>query len=151
MSVSVEVLGKEKFAAVAAKLRTTSKELRPSLYKAINKATAPLKRNIRASARSLLPSRGGLANIIARSSITTKKSVSASGAGVRIVGSSKHEIKKIDKGKLRRPTYGHKPWVSQSVPAGYFTTPMTEGVPTVQAQIIAEVDRLSAQIEAAGS
>jgi hypothetical protein len=151
MTVSVEIVGAEKFAAVAAKLRTANKELRPGLYKAINKATVPLKRNIRAFARSLLPSRGGLANLIARSSITTKKSVSAASAGVRIVGSSKHEIRKIDQGMLRRPTYGHKPWVTQSVPAGYFTKPMLEGRPAVQMAIVAEVDRLSAEIEAAGS
>jgi hypothetical protein len=151
VTVSVEIRGGEKFAAVAAKLRSSNKELRPRLYKVISQATSPLKRNIRSSARSMLPSRGGLANLIARSSLTTKKSVAARSAGVRIVGSSKNDIKKIDKGRLRHPTFSHRPWVTQSVPAGYFTKPMTEGAPAVAAKIEAEVDVLSAEIEAAGS
>lgn len=151
MTVTIEVVGAEKFAAVAAKLRTTSKELKPGLYKVISQATSPLKKNIRASARSILPSRGGLANLVARSSLTTKKSLSARGAGVRIVGSSKNDIRAIDRGRLRHPTYGHKPWVSQTVPEGYFKTPMVEGTPAVHAKIVAEVDRLSAIIEASGS
>ncbi len=151
MALSVQVVGaEEKFAAVAAKLRSTAKDLRPILYKTITRATSPLKKDIRRSARDKLPSRGGLAVLIARSSLTTKKSVSARGAGVRIVGSSRHDIKRIDKGRLRRPTFGHRPWISQSVPAGYFTTPMVQGAPKVRQEIVAEVDRLSAIIEAAG-
>ena len=52
----------------------------------------------------------------------------------------------MDLGRLRHPTYGHRPWVSQTVPAGAFTEPFQDGSSDVRNRVSAEVARLLDEI-----
>src|SRR4029077_7901479 len=92
------------------------------MAKEIRQGAAPIRSAIKAWAVATLPHAGGLGSWVARARITTTVRRSASNAGVTIKGSrSVSDLKSIDAGRVRHPAWGHRPWVAQSVPAGFFT------------------------------
>lgn len=131
---AIKVEGGEQFAALARRLKEygDGKTLRKEFYRGINRTTRPLIANVRASARDRLPSRGGLAKRVAASKITTSRRMTGASAGVRIRGTSGYDIRSIDRGRVRHPTFGHEPWVSQIVREGFWTDPLNAGAPAVR-------------------
>lgn len=142
----VRIEGAEQLTLLARKLRDATKELRSELYRGINRAAKPLKQDVRESALKILPSRGGLAKRVAKSKIATKRRMSGVGAGVRLVGTSGYDIGSINRGRVRHLTYGHQPWVNQTVPTGFWTQPLTAGAPKVAKEIQEVMDDLTNKI-----
>ncbi len=124
--VQVIIKGAEDLERIGKALKQVgNRELRLELLRAIRTATKPTHQQIRDSARQLLPHRGGLAELIAKSSLTTRTRLSGRSVGVRIVARSSHDIKALDKGRLRHPVYGNRDsWVTQYVKTGWFSTPL---------------------------
>lgn len=142
----VRIEGAEQLVLLARKLKDAPKELRSELYRGLNRVTKPLKQDARKAAMQRLPSRGGLGKRVARSKIVTKRRVSGGGAGVRIVATSGYDIGSINRGRVRHPTYGHQPWVNQTVPSGFWTEPLTAGAPKVAAEIQEVMDNVTQKI-----
>jgi hypothetical protein len=54
---------------------------------------------------------------------------------------------RIDRGRVRHLTYGHKPWVLQDVRKGWFTDPLEAGAPEVRKDLTAAMDTVARKIE----
>lgn len=151
MVADVRVVGAERFAQVARELKAAGdKGLRRELFKGLNRATKPLKAAAKQSARSTLPSRGGLAARVAGASFRTK-SRAAKNPFVRIVATDSSgrsaNLLALDAGRNRHPVHGNRAvWVQQAVTPGWFTRPMTEGAELARTEIAAAVDAVAAQL-----
>lgn len=143
--MSWRVDGAREFAATARRLRTVnSPMLKKRFYSGINRAAKPLHEAVRKSARAKLPRKGGLGRRVAESRMSTKRRVTGNAAGVRIVATSGYDIGAINRGRVRHLTFGHKPWVNQTVTPGFWTEPLVKGSPAVETElrkVIADVNR----------
>ena len=52
------------------------------------------------------------------------------------------QIGRMDEGSLRHPTYGRKPWVAQSIPAGTFTAALEKRLPDMRDAVAVELHKL---------
>lgn len=151
--LDVRTDGAAELAALARALKETGqKQLRRDLYRAVGKATAPTKAAVQESARAKLPS--GLGEWVAsKLSMRRKLRTGAKTAGVSLIFSrpnarnqgGKADIGRINRGRTRHPTYGHRPWVLQDVPSG-FINDVADGF--VQRSVAREVLRVLADIKA---
>lgn len=137
----------EGFRALARRLGGADRKLRSGLYKAINKATKPLKADVRQSARTRLPRRGGLNRRVARTKLATKTATRGKNVGVAIVGTSGYDIGSIDRGRVRHLTFGHLPWSNQTVRKGFWSDPLKAGAKPVNKQIVAVMRDVAREIE----
>lgn len=104
-----------------------------ALRRALNRAARPAVKAARVYAVEILPHSGGLGAWVAAARIGWKIGYAGRTAGVRLRGGRKSmtdrsDLSGIDAGKVRAPTYGHRgrgAWHSQSVTAGWWTTPLT--------------------------
>lgn len=90
------------------------------------------RQRVKAAAQRLLPSRGGLGAYVAgRLRLTAQIRVNGSSSRLTIKGSRPKaggmvDLRRIDAGRLRHPTYGHAPWVNQTVSEGFASNTLTE-------------------------
>lgn len=110
-------------------------EVVKALRKAVQQPVPIVRERIKASARATLPSGGGLNRWVAASKITSAVAVvSGRGAGVRIrMGrrstSAQSDIAAINRGRLRRPSWGRRgrgQWHTQAVTPEFFSRPIRE-------------------------
>lgn len=110
------------------------KEVVKQLRAEIRKPVPVVRKAIRARALATLPKGGGLNKWVAATRISAQIKLSGRSAGVRLKGGrnstgGRSDIRSIDRGRLRAPTYGHrgrKAWHTQKVTPGFFTKPTTE-------------------------
>lgn len=110
------------------------KQLTKEFSKEIRKAAVPVRKAIRARALATLPKRGGLNAWVAKASVIASIKLSSTRASIKLKGSrkstkNKADLKRLDAGRVRAPSWGHRTknsWHSQSVTPGYFTQPATE-------------------------
>lgn len=135
MSIGIEVRGAEGFLKLSRSLKLAGElDLRRELNKALRRAAKPLIVDTRAAARSRLPKRGGLAEVVARAPQRVQIRTGATTAGVRIVASG--PVKGADSGRVRHPVFGHRDrFVEQSVPGGWFHETLTDNAPTIRAEL----------------
>jgi hypothetical protein len=149
MAVEVRVVDTDDFIALSRALRKYGgRELKRELTTGITKATKPLKQAAKASARSILPSRGGLGRRVARTSLPHKRRITGGHAGIRIEAKSNAVADpfRIDRGRVAHPVFGHGPFVFQNVPKGWFTDPMEKGGPTVRKELLQTMSRVATKI-----
>lgn len=147
--MDVRVTGAEQLAALAKDLRAAGdKELRRELMRGLQRAGKPMKAAARTAALTELPSRGGLAELVASSrwSVTTRSA--GRGAGVRVAGrglvnasGQELDLASLNRGRLRHPVYGRRgAWVNQRVKVGWFTDAMeVQADSTVRAEVLAAI------------
>lgn len=130
------------------------KDLQKELYSALNRATKPVRAEIKANAMETLPKAGGLNRRVAAANI----SVNGSGGKVRIIArpskrGGQFDPEGTDLGTVEHPTYGHAPTVSQSVKPGWFTLPIARaagltgtGEGTVVEELLDAIDTVAAKL-----
>jgi hypothetical protein len=92
--MTVEVTGSAHLRRVYAQLREAGdRGLRLELNKAIRLAAKPAQEAVRASARTTLPRRGGLAALVAASKLTTAIKTGSQSAGVTVKAAGRHDIR----------------------------------------------------------
>lgn len=145
-----EVRGADQFFAVGAALKSAGGGgLRRELLRGIRKEAKPVIAAARRGAE-ILPQSGGLAAEIAGSKFSTRTRLTGGGAGVRIVGASADNLKRIDAGTVRHPVYGNRAvWATQSVPPGWFTKSTQEVLPAVRAGVARVVTDVARRVEGA--
>lgn len=105
------------------------KDVVHALRKEIRQPLPAVRKAIKRAALDTLPRRGGLGVWVAKTRITTTIKLSGRSAGVKLKGGrsstrGRSDIKAIDRGRVRAPSWGRRTrasWHTQSVPAGYFT------------------------------
>lgn len=152
MVTEIRVTGAEQLRALGADLRAAGdvgKGLRRELLASMRAAGRPLAEKVRQSARDNLPKRGGLNEWVADSKISPRNSLTGKRVGMRIVATKgKHDLEDIDKGSVRHPVFGNRRrWAEQSVPSGFFTQPLEESAPEVQAALLVAMEATARQIE----
>lgn len=97
--------------------------LKHKLYDAIREANRGLEGEIRRSALSHLPRRGGLAEAVASARITSRRSFgAANGVGITYTAHHEYDLKGLDEGGDVHPLFGNKAhWYFQHVRAGWFS------------------------------
>ncbi len=109
----------------------------------IEAAVEPLKTAVEAEPAKRLPRRGGLAEQVAKTRIVTQSRTRGTTASVRLVA-ARNAVKdpaSINRGRLLKPTFGHRPWLVQQVRPGWFTGPLHDGAPMVRRSIEAALSR----------
>jgi hypothetical protein len=135
------------------------KDLKREFYKSVQRATRPVKEEIKQSARDTLPHGGGLNEWVAGLTIRTKQSYNGRMPGVTIQGAMNNkkltttysggkrkrtrrkgtfgaqaDLRAINRGRVMHPVFGHGPLVGpQMVTAGFWDKPLT-GVTTQRAK-----------------
>lgn len=151
----IKIEGTEQLERVSAQLLAAGNvELRKQMLKNIRVSVAPVKPLIRAEALNTLPHAGGANEWVASAKVSVGATVSpkiatvavrasqsnaavrakkarAKAAGKTYRGSATHNLKAIDQGILRHPTFGHEPWKDTAVKPGFFSRPCKLMAPSV--------------------
>lgn len=150
MAGPIEITGAQQFGNLSRVLKAQAPALRRGYLAGIRRATAPAKTAIPESARAKLPRRGGLNEYVATGlKVTTRTSLSGPMATVRIVATDppRHDIRAMDAGLVRHPTFGNRQvWRQQRIEPGFFTEPCMALRPGARKAIAVETDRVLAQI-----
>lgn len=109
MSVQVNVDDYKQFAA---SLKGADRKVRSALRKRLVEVAQPLADQVIATAPDQLPAGGGLADLLRTASAGLSLTATRMAINLRSPG---HDLAAINRGRLRHPTYGHKPWVTQGV------------------------------------
>jgi len=122
--MQIRITGGEGIAAAAEALRRfgSNRTLVRSLQGKLRHAPSPIERSVKAHARQILPHSGGLAALVA--GLPVRSVMKTSGDTVRLELST--SAGQIDAGRVSHPTYGHRPYVRQSVPPGFFSRPAAQ-------------------------
>lgn len=134
----------EDFARFAAKLKGADRKVRNASRKALREAAKPLAAEIVPEGVEDYPA-GLAAHVVATGG---KAIVSQTSTGVRVIlGRRKGpQIGRMDEGALRHPTYGHKPWVAQGIPAGTFTAAVEKRLPDMRDAVTTELQGLMEEL-----
>jgi hypothetical protein len=145
--------------ALGKALKGVDKTIRQNMFKAAKRVTQPVKNEIKQSARTTLPSGGGLNEWVAALGTKTKTSLSGRNVGITITGTLDNkkktvpktgrgrrktrrsgtfgaiaDIRAINRGRVMHPAWGRGPLIGpQMVKTGFWTRPL-EGETTTRAR-----------------
>jgi hypothetical protein len=154
MTDEVEIRHLEDLVHVSRALRaagTEGKGLRRELYSGLNRATKPVRAEMKAAIPGALPASGGLAADVQRTTrFATTTRTGGSSVGVRIRARGKRSIRRMNStGTFRHPVFGNRSvWVTQSagVEKGFLDRPFEKARPVVRAEVMATIARVRANI-----
>lgn len=113
-----ELQGADDVDALVRRIRThaDAKVIRRELYAGLNRATKPVRDDMKASIAPSLPSRGGLAALVMAKVSLTTAAKSGKWAGVSIKARHKsYDLRRLNQGRLRHPVWGNRSvWVEQT-------------------------------------
>lgn len=148
LGISLGVGGTESFAALAARLNEAAATLASAVDSAIGEAVDRLPDELRVSALSLLPKRGGLNEVVAQSMISVAHRDDGVSVEVTVRASSQDDIDEIDAGTVRHPLFGNRDrWYVESVPSGWWSKPVTVASQRVEPEIEQALDTIARRIE----
>jgi hypothetical protein len=144
----VKVTGTEQLSKIADVLAAqgNSKALKRRMAKSFKKAADPITRDQRQNLAEKLPHRGGAAATISGEARTTVRTSWATPAVTISDSWPGHDMKAIESGALRHPTFGRGEWHTTSVEPGLLSGPFNDHKPTVVAELAKEMDVLAEEI-----
>ncbi len=138
-----EIKGTAKLIRKKTAFRNYDPVLRRHLTKRLKAATAPLRREIEASALETLPKAGGLNVLAAKSLTSTRVVLQGKRTGVRLTTRNPHSIRQLDRGRVRHPLYGNRKfWYTQTVEPGWWSKPVEESKPEATVAVRAALDEM---------
>jgi hypothetical protein len=110
------------------------KEVLKAFRREVRKPVPAIRKAIRARAKNILPSSGGLGAWVSRIGISVRFKLSGRSTGITLKGGrnsqgGRSDIRAIDAGRVRHPSWGRrgpKQWHNQVVRTGFFTGPVAE-------------------------
>lgn len=148
--MEIDVKGAADIARMAARVRELGdgRTIPNQMAKEIRQAVPPIRKAVKANALAYLPSGGGLNVWVAKAGVRASIRRGPRSAGVSLVSGrnsqkKRSDIRAIDRGRVRAPTYGNrKSWHLQTVKAGFFTDAVTgEGFEEFRAATIRAIDK----------
>lgn len=123
------------------------RELTKAIGRGLRAATKPARQAIKAAALATLPHGGGLNVWTSKARIVTSIRIGANTGSVKLKGGrnsrgGRSDIRAIDAGRVRAPTWGHRTagsWHTVTVTPGFFTHTAAE-LPDWRDQVDTEVD-----------
>lgn len=134
-----ESVNAAEFEAFAAKLKQAERKVRGAVRKGIRDAVRPLTEGVVAEGAEGLPS--GLAAHVVGKGARPQTRQSAKAVTVVFGKKAGPQIGAMDEGSVRHPTFGRKPWVSQSIPAGTFSEALEGRLPEVRKAVAVQVEK----------
>lgn len=137
-------------ADLAAALRAASDDLPRLLADVAKRADEHVRQELPAAVRANVPNRGGLADDIVRGT-TTRTTVKESGGSFEVVTFAEHpsiKLYPINRGRVKHPTFGGRPWVVQTIPGGFWTEACRQSTRVVTDELIREAERLIERLAA---
>lgn len=124
------------------------KEITNACARGIRAATKPARQAIKKAAKDNLPKRGGLNVWVSRISVLAQVRLSGNRAGVKLKGGrnslgARSDIRAIDRGRVRAPSWGHRTkasWHTVTVTPGFFTQTAAD-LPDWRGGVDQEVDQ----------
>lgn len=116
-------------------LKGADRTIRLEFTRALRGIAKPYATTVLAAGAARLPKRGGLAARVAASRIGVQSSTLRATASFK--SDRGYDLRAMNRGRLRHPTYGHEPWVTQDIEPGIFTQPFEAGAPAVRRQMLA--------------
>lgn len=153
MVADIRITGAENFKALGARLREqgdVGKGLRRELYKNIDRATKPLRDEVKRAEAAELPHRGGLAALVSGTRISTSKRNTGRTAGIRLTQKGKlRQLPAMDQGHLRHKTFGRPPWKPQEIKSGWWTETLnsSQSQAQVRAAVLAAMEETARKIQ----
>lgn len=154
--------GAEQMRALGRDLRAageSGKGLRKEFTKAIRATAVPVRTEVKNEALLTLPNEGSLNYWVYRGLRATMQfKFTGRSVGVRLVfkrpkqdGGGLADLNAINRGRLRRPTYGRAPWQTQTIQGG-FVDRVLDGpvVERMRAEFLQAVDVVKRKIAAGG-
>ena len=145
--------GVKRLEHLSARLKAAGrKDLEAELRKALRAAAEPVKDAIPEGALQSLPRRGGLAAAVA-SQLGISVSVRGGGRNPNVTVRAKHNynIRDLNRtGRLRHPTFGHKPWAMQQVDPGFLDRYVAQSAPDARDRVEAALRSFAARMEKEG-
>lgn len=152
--MDVEVRGLDDLQAVTKALRAAGdqgKGLRKELYAGLNRATKDVREDMKAGIPASLPSRGGLASEVHRTtSLTTTTTGGGRNPGVRIRARGRRGIARMNRGSFRHPVFGNRDvWVTQTagVTKGFLDQPFEKSKPQLQRAVLDAIAAVARMID----
>ena len=149
----VEIRGGEDVDALVRRIRShgDAKALRKELMRGLNRATKPVRDDMKASIGPSLPSRGGLAALVMAKASLSSQALSGRNAGVRIKARRRDggDLRRLNAGRLRHPTFGHRPWVQQTegINPGFLDEAFENDKPAVARAVTRVLEDIARRIE----
>ena len=145
--LDIQIRGAEEFGVLSRRLKEAGdKGLRKELLSGLQGAAKPAKADVKASFAARLPHRGGLAAVMATSRVSLL-SRAGRNPSVRIKATSPHDVRGMDRGRVRHKVFGHEPWVDQAIEPGVFSDPIEARAPQMRADMEQVLHRVGAKIE----
>ena len=141
----IDVRGPEQFGAVSRECKQAARALNREMWKALNSAAKPLRRNVAQSAEDTLPRRGGLAREVAKARVTTRRTKT----GIQLRSRGRYSLYHLNKGIIRHPGNKGGSTIQRTTP-GYWDKPLEEATPEERRAIEAASQRLARRIDRAG-
>jgi hypothetical protein len=106
-------------ASAAASLKAAQDDVRGAVWDVVRSLPDDLRRTFPEAARSMLPRRGGLADIVASAQLDVAQATAGDQVSVTVrATSTRVSLGPINAGDLRHPVYGSRRWVGQRVRPG---------------------------------
>lgn len=117
--------------------------LRRNMAAAVRRGTAPARAAAKAKVAEVMPHSGGLAALMARSSVTTQIRTGARSTGVTVrmrgpkdASGKTVDVVSLNRGRLRHPLFGNRDyWFDQQVPAYWWQNTLVRFHPLVSAEL----------------
>lgn len=135
-----QVVGGAEIHEFANRLKTAEKPLQRAVRKSLRDIAKPLGKEMLESGADGLPRGGGLSARVRNSSAVAVGSLrggARAGGRVEIRLRSKegYDLPAMNRGSLRHPTFGRRPWVLQSVQRDKFIEPFNESADEVRNEL----------------
>lgn len=125
------------------------REVVKAIRKAIREPVPMIRKDIKGRALASLPRSGGLAAWVAASKVSASVKIKSRTVGLLLKGGrnsagGRSDIKAIDRGRVRAPSWGRKgpgAWHTQTVTEGFFSLPASYRGPEVERVTTLAVDR----------
>lgn len=127
--------------------RASEREVKKTLRRIVTQETKPTRRVIKETARDELPKRGGLnkwAAVMPRAVTDFRPGRSSVKIQHRKSG---HDMKALNRGRLRHPVYGNKKnWVMQSITPGFFERGIAKDEGDLKRRVMTAIDDMFSAI-----
>lgn len=134
----------------AIRAHADSKALRKELYSGLNRATKPVRAQMKANINAATtPTSGGLTRVMASSTRLTAYAKPGAWAAVGIKARGRGSLAAMNaRGTFRHPVHGGGPWVTQSagVKKGLLDEPFQDSKPDVQKAIVAVLEDVARKV-----
>lgn len=149
--MQTEVRGADDIDALVRRVKAhgDAKAIRREMMRGLNRATKPIRDDMRENLADRLPRRNGLAALIAGDFSANTTAKSGRYAGISIFTKSRgHDLRSIERGRLRHPLFGNRGyWYDQPINDKPLEAALEENKDTARREALRVMDDIARKVE----